>query len=1101
VTLLDAEARRRIAEDLDATFVVEAAAGTGKTSALVGRIVAVLRAGRATIPGILAVTFTEKAAGEMKLKLRAVLEEARAGAPGGEERQRLEAALRDLEGARVGTIHSLCADFLKQFPVEAGVDPRFEVAAEDEAGRLLDQAFESWLAAELEAPREGTRRALRRRPRGRRGEDRVARHLLRAAAGARVAHRDFPTPWRRDPFDRATALDGVYRQLEELGARLGVRPPGSDKLAQNLQRVRLACEEIARREQVAGRDLDALEADLHALRGEYWIWGGKGRWRFWGSQEAHAAIVNRRDAVKALLDDVCRRADADLAALLFEELGGVVDRYAALKASAGKLDFLDLLLACRDLVRGSAAARAAIARRVSHVFVDEFQDTDPVQAELLTLLGGQLFVVGDPKQSIYRFRRADLAFYQGIKARLVARGAEVLQLTASFRSVPAIQQAVNAAFAPRMTGGVGQAGYVPLTPDRPPIEGQPAVIALPAPRPYGKWQLRVESVEASYADAAAALVADLLARGFTVEENRARVRMAPRHVCLLFRRLQSLGNDTTLPYTRALEARGVPHVLVGGRSFYAREEVGALRAALAAVEHPDDALLVYAALRGPLFGVGDEDLLAYRAEHPLHPLHVSGAGPVAEALAALGELHVHRNHRPLADTVARLLEGGRAHVGLALWPGGEQALANVLRLADQARRFEAAGTTSFRAFVDWLDDEAAAGETGDAPVVEEGTEGVRIMSVHKAKGLEFPVVILCDGMAPRAIGKLGRLMDDERRLWLEPLAGCAPAELLDRADEARLREEEEGIRLAYVAATRARDLLVVPVAGDASLGGWLDVLDPAVQPRERRKPRSSAGFGGRQTVLERPMDAPAPLPEVVPGAHEPVAGAHEVVWWDPAALQLDLRPGSGVRREELLADGEAAEEGRRAYAAWRAAREETTAAASAPTLATVSARAIGLPPTSPVAVEQVEVDRPRPGGRRFGRLVHQALAVVPLGGQAAVAAVVEAEARQLGATAEEQAAARVAVARALAHPLLRRAAASGDVRRETPVLLRLPDGTIAEGTVDLAFREDGRWTVVDFKTDAELAGNLVAYQAQVGVYLAAVSAATGEPADGVLLVV
>src|SRR5687768_11114081 len=201
MAMIDAEARRRIAEDLDTTFVVEAAAGTGKTSALVGRIVAVLARGAATLPGILAVTFTEKAAGEMKLRLRAELEKARERASSDGEPDRLVAALADLEAARVGTIHSLCADLLREHPVAAGVDPKFEMLAEDEMPRVVEAAFEAWFEAELAAPGEGVRRILRRRPRGRHGL--TPRRELLLAARKRIEHRDHTTAWRRDPFDRA----------------------------------------------------------------------------------------------------------------------------------------------------------------------------------------------------------------------------------------------------------------------------------------------------------------------------------------------------------------------------------------------------------------------------------------------------------------------------------------------------------------------------------------------------------------------------------------------------------------------------------------------------------------------------------------------------------------------------------------------------------------------------------------------------------------------------------------------------------------------------------------------------------------------------------
>src|SRR5262249_2600177 len=232
------------------------------------------------------------------------------------------------------------------------------------------------------------------------------------------------------------------------------------------------------------------------------------------------------------------------------------------------------------------------------------------------------------------------------------------------------------------------------------------------------------------------------------------IPVAPRHVCLLFRRFTQWGADVTQPYVEALEARGIPHMLVGGKSFHLREEVESLRTGVTAIEWQDDELAVYGTLRGPLFAVGDEALLEYRKTiAPVHPFRVPAPAPgaplaanlqpVADGLRLLGELHRRRNVRPVEDTIAALLIATRAHAGLILRPSGERALANVLRIAELARAWEAADGISFRAFVDRLDEERE-GEAPEAPVVEEGSEGVRIMTVHRAKGLEFPVVILAD---------------------------------------------------------------------------------------------------------------------------------------------------------------------------------------------------------------------------------------------------------------------------------------------------------------------------------------------------------------------
>jgi ATP-dependent exoDNAse (exonuclease V) beta subunit len=1131
--LADQAARRRIAEDVDATLVVEAAAGTGKTTALVGRIVAMVASGRATLGGVVAVTFTEKAAGEMKLRLRAAVEHARAT---GADRERLDRALAELEVTRIGTIHSFCADLLRERPVEARVDPLFDVMAEDEARRLFDQAFRAWLESELGDPHEGVRRALRRRWRGEGGPT----DALRDAAWRLVEHRDFTAPWRRQPFERTAEIDRVVAELRTLGAFVRVAEKPDDWLAKNLAEVDRFVAELDHFERVRERDHDGLEADLRMLaRDRTWTYAGR-RQRF--GDASSDEVRAERDRIKTELDRLLERCDADLAARLHAELAPVVAAYEAMKARAGKLDFLDLLVRARDLVVRDATVRAELQQRFSHLFVDEFQDTDPLQAELLLLLAagdpaetdwkrvrpvpGKLFIVGDPKQSIYRFRRADVAVYEAVKEQLRAGGGEVVYLTRSFRSAPSIQRAINAAFSAAMapTQGSQQAAYVALEPYRADPAGQPTVVALPVPRPYWEKSGRVTKINVaeSEPDAVAAFVAWLLRDSrWTVTERDAddRVPIAPRHVCLLLKRFQNFGNDVTRAYVRGLEARRISHVLVGGRSFHQREEILALRNALTAVEWPDDELSVFATLRGPFFALHDEALLAYRAasKGSLHPLrqppgdeHSQLVRDVGAALAVLARLHRRRNRHPVADTIAQLLEATRAHAGIAIWPHGEQALANVLRLLDLARRFEARGATSFRAFVERLDEEAARGEVSDAPVVEEGTEGVRIMTVHRAKGLEFPIVILCDPGAPASRDQPTRHVDGE--LWAEPLAGCAPYELLENRGEALARDREESVRLAYVAATRARDLLVVPAVGDAPLDGWVEVLHPSLYPPvdsgHRPEPAPGCPPFGRDTVLERPANARYDeRATVLPGLHVPHRGEHRVVWWDPSKLDLDRQIDVGLKQEKLLTVDEGArrsDAGVRAHEGWQARRAAVSTRGAAPSLRveTITRQSRAGTDAPDVALERTSAARERrPRGGRFGSLVHAVLAMAPLDADgAALAGAAAVCARLVGASAEEEAAATLAAQAAHEHPLLARARASAASRREVPVALRLETGDLVEGVIDLAFRDDAGWTVVDFKTDAEIEGEaLGAYRRQVALYARAIAAATGLPATGVLL--
>jgi ATP-dependent exoDNAse (exonuclease V) beta subunit len=492
----------------------------------------------------------------------------------------------------------------------------------------------------------------------------------------------------------------------------------------------------------------------------------------------------------------------------------------------------------------------------------------------------------------------------------------------------------------------------------------------------------------------------------------------------------------------------------------------------------------------------------------------------------LRDLHRGRNRRPIADTIGRLLSATRAHAGFANWSTGEQALANVARLMDMARRTERSGLISFRAFVDWLVDEAETGEASDAPIIEEGLDGVRMMTVHKAKGLEFPVVILAD-MTANAAREASRWSDSERGLCVMTLAGCSPPELLEHAEEEKQRDVEEAARVLYVAATRARDLLVVSAVGDLRYDDrWLGALNPAIFPAkehsfnpESNHPAGCPQFGNDNCI--RPSGVLRPSGSVTPGQHQPEAGEHRVVWWDPSLLELGKQEDVGSRLNKLIAadeQGTRSQAGIESHVEWQEARMRVREVAGTPTLRVVTAteRAIAIKAAEStdrsesaipdVSVESTGIDFSRPHGKRFGTLVHAVLSLVELNADSsAVRAVADLQGRLLGATAEEIGAATETVSRALAHPLMRRAAAAcaaGRLRRETPIAVRLEDGTLVEGKVDLAFRDEakpGNWTVVDFKTDFEIEGRLDEYREQVRLYALAISRATKLGVKGVLL--
>jgi ATP-dependent helicase/nuclease subunit A len=1159
------ETRGRIAADLHSTLVVEAAAGTGKTTELVGRIVRLIEQDVARIDQMVAVTFSEKAAGELKLRLREELERARARHEAeSPAAARLSRAVYDFEEAHVSTIHGFCADLLRERPVEARVDPAFAVLTESQATLLFDEAFAGWLQEQLADPDEGVRRSLRRPTRWSPDEEQERGPIdrLRRAAWDLVEWRDHDTPWTLPEWDRRAQLLALADEVRDF-ARLTATPlKKGDNLSADTIAARRVSEEIERLRTIGAEDLDGWEALLVSLADDRDFARPRK-----GSGVAFAPGVTREQALSRH-DDLRQRlvtgrtlANADLAARLHAEMRGCLARYESRKQKAGALDFLDLLIKARDLVRDNAEVRHAFQARFRVLLVDEFQDTDPLQAELLLLLAsdetapatgesrrptrpGALFIVGDPKQSIYRFRRADVGAYGRIAGRLAEDGATPVTLQTSYRAVPEIQRFVNAAFTAEMDGDpiALQARYVPLIAHRDNHPAQPAIVALPAMRPYGRRDVTQGALAECQPRAVGEFVRWLVSPAcpWTVEapdpadaSRRLRRAIVPSDICLLFRRFLHFGEDVTRPYVDALEARGVPHLLVGGRTFHEREEVDAVRTALTAVEWPEDELSVYATLHGPLFAVGDEELLEFHAlAGGFHPFRVPAEAPahlapVVESLTVLRELHATRNHRPVADTIGRLIAATRAHAGFILWRGGEQVLANVLHVSDLARRYESEGGLSFRGFVERLREAAGAADAPEAPILEEGSEGVRLMTVHKAKGLEFPVVILADMGCKLSQDEASRHLDTERRLCALRLGGWSPLDLLAHNDEEARRDAAEGVRLAYVAATRARDLLVVPAVGDAPYDrGWLRPLNRALYPpvSQRQDPTTAPGvpsFSGKDTVLERPDGQQPDTGTVRPGAYamtDPISGQpYTVVWWDPLMLDRGAEESRGLRREDLItrdASPEQVAADRAAFDQWATGREQLRAAGAAPSLVVRSiteAAATGIGDEDiarSIVVEDAAALEARPSGTRFGTLVHTMLAVVPLDAAPDdVRRLAETHALLLGATDEERGVAAVAVDRVLRHPRLAaaRAAMAGGrpVRRELPLSMLIdgdsPASTLLDGQCDLAYEDEQGWVVVDFKTDVWLRGGEDGYRRQVALYVEALARASSRPVRGVLL--
>ncbi len=466
-------ARDDIAHDLDSTLVVEAAAGTGKTTELVNRILRVLATGRAAMVEIVAVTFTEKAAGELKLRLREALEQARAEAGHEAERSRLEQALETLEEAHVNTIHGFCADLLRERPVEAAVDPLFAVLTEQQSGRIYDRAFRAWLQETLKNPPEGVRRALRRSSMPAFGAGGARTSMTVRSAGC--ARRDGRWPRRATirrrgsgrSFDRPHEIERLVEALHHL-ADLSARASNKrDNLYFDLDAVRRLSKQIRLEQGFGNHDLDGWEARLVDLvRDRGFSRTRKGSGYKYGGDVTRTDVLAARDALFNDLQQFKKEADADLAAALQQELKGATERYVALEVGHGRAR-LHRPAGARARSdprqrRGPAApagqVQADLRRRVPGHRSAPGRDPAAARRRRSPRVGllarprpaaGKLFIVGDPKQSIYRFRGTDVATYWRVSRQIEQHGGRRLQLTTSFRSVPAIQRFVNAAFTTR----------------------------------------------------------------------------------------------------------------------------------------------------------------------------------------------------------------------------------------------------------------------------------------------------------------------------------------------------------------------------------------------------------------------------------------------------------------------------------------------------------------------------------------------------------------------------------------------------------------------------------------------------------------------------
>ncbi|MDE0613190.1 MAG: UvrD-helicase domain-containing protein [bacterium] len=1069
-TKKDQSDRDAIVTDLGSTLFVEAGAGSGKTTELINRVLALLDAGVA-MENIAAITFTEKAAGELKNRLREKL--SRSG--------RHPEALDQLDGSAITTLHGFALRILSQHAIEAGLPPRIEVNPEE----AFEERWEDFRSRLLSSPEQEQPLVLARILGLKMGHLReLARHFDNNwdLVDQRMGNLSTPTGPIELPdvsgfpdwFDQVAAFDLFCQDPE-------------DKMLPKL-------EVIAQRAELlhgAGGNTEQIFRLLFVPGLSFTKAGRKGNWPDEDSglptlKDVADELRNLGDAIKELRAYVANELIRRLALVLGEfTLEAAKDR-----RRLGVLEYHDLLVLARNLLRHpqhGEEIRGALADRYQRLLLDEFQDTDPIQIELAKLIAtppddhrhwselqdeaGRLFFVGDPKQSIYRFRRADIALYtQAGQAPTIERKS----LTRNFRSVEPILTWVNDLFRgfmapPSSSRQYVQPNYQALDSVRgsPPAGPPVAVLDDVHPRESGTRGLReVEAREV--AEAILAAVGEGWSVGDGKDENNEDCWRPTRleDICIL------LPSRTSLPLLEeALQEHKIPYRIEAGSLIWASQAIREVMATVRALADPTDEVALLNALRSPAFGCGDDDLFTFKVTHKDQWNYMATRSkvlpeddPVGQAMAWLASLHAEVRWLNPSQVIERIVRERRLLESSCF---GRQRPRDVWRslnlVIDQARQFEETGGRGLREFVAWVNrkiDERTR-ET-DVILSETDDDAVRITTIHAAKGREFPIVIL-SGTYARSRPMSASVVWPENGGFEVRFS-----DLLRTREFAAYQEHEEEmelaerVRLLYVALTRAKDHLVVSAHRMAP-------TETSVS-----KPSMADMVANHATELPRAEWVSEPLP---------------------------------VKESDLPVMPSPSD--------WQSEREAFMAAASKPS--TMSASRIAWTETEDIEEQLPGLDKDGPtdgdddrsplrkgrSGTQIGSAVHAVLQTVDLDADPDSIGPVAAAQAEAEGVSQDQSTVWALTRSALESNTLREAAGSEHWKE---LFVAAPvDGTVVEGYIDLLYRADEGLVVVDYKTDdihddETRQAKVDRYQLQVAAYSLAVEQAVGEEVARCVLV-
>lgn len=823
--IVDEEDRRKIVEDLDRTFLVEAGAGSGKTRSLVDRMLALLRTGASSIDKTAAVTFTRKAAAELRGRFQTSLEKAVREEPQGPAADRLRRALSNLEQCYIGTIHSFCAKMLRERPVEANLDPEFKELDDIDNRVFQDTCWYEYLIKVRMENHPGLHKLdeVGLLPEDLKSAfDDLANYPEVNQAGGTASPPDFSAI--RDKFDHF---------LEQMERMLPSRRPvkGYD----DLQKTLIRC--LIRRRSLGHKNPIVLMGSLELLDRNFEV--TKNRWP--ENEDAESALQDCEKFQKNTVEPSLRQWREYRHTFVLDFLRPALDYTNKRRHEKSRVNYQDSLLMTARLLKRFPPVRKFFQQKYTHILVDEFQDTDPIQAELLFYLTGHenevdewweltprpgsLFLVGDPKQSIYRFRRADIDIYNLVRDRIEESGGKILKLTANFRSLNDLGAWNNKVFRNIFPARKNefQAAFAPLNTVRDnDIPGFAGVhkITLPKVKRNKKEEIAKKDAGeiANWIDWACK--GNIRLNRTQEEKKRGMEQLAvPGDFMILLRYRENMSL-----YARALEERDIPFEISGGGAFQDTPELKELVTLVRALLDPNEAVSTAAALRSIFFGRSDRDLLDFKHKggdfKDWDLLSFPENSRVSRALATMAQWREWFLLDNPSTALEKICEASGLTAYLAASELGSTRAGNIYKMIDILRVREQDGGLSFGEAAELLDELVSLRDVEEMSLMPGRKDAVRIMNIHKAKGLEAPVVFLAHplGMKPfppdRHIERTGvakpkgyflvqKKYDYQSRTLSQPAGWDAQAE------NEKLYADAEEERLLYVASTRAENALII----------------------------------------------------------------------------------------------------------------------------------------------------------------------------------------------------------------------------------------------------------------------------------------------------